>query len=364
MFTSLLTLSALAVTPLGPSVRLRSGALMPTVALGSSGGCGPDSFDTPGNVPCQEYNATLSWFQQNGRSVHTALSYCNQYGVGRAFHDSGLRRKDVFLMSMVPKFLMGYNETIASVRASLQQMGLERLDLVMIHHRAADINDWPREVCPMAAFPDQPTTTSPTGVKKAVWDPPACAKTDPTWLRCQDETWQALLDLKKEGIVTSAGVSNWPLSSLRRMEALGQELPEVNQVEVHVGWHEDDLIDYCASRSIVVQAASPLARFAPAIVGHPSVVAASKAHNRTAAQVMLRWLIERGVAPLPSAHSVAYQRENLAIFDFSLQRDEVLALNNVVAGCRGAAADGLAKCWADPATLMCRFNNGSTFHCP
>ena len=346
-------------------MRLRSGIEMPSIGLGSSGGCGPDSFATADGSPCGEYNATMLWFGNGGRAVHTALSYCNQFGVGAAYHASGLKREDVFLMSMVPKFLMGYNETRASVEASLKQMQLERLDLVMLHHRAADVSDWPREICPMDAFPHQPTARSKeTNRTVALWGPPPCATADPSWRQCQDESWRALLELKAEGRVSAVGVSNWPISSLQRMEALGQELPEVNQVEVHVGWHEDDLIDYCHARGIVVQAASPLARFAPAIVGAPAVLAAAAAHRKSPAQILLRYLIERGVAPIPSAHSSAYQRENLAVLQFQLDAHEVAALGGVVGGCRGKAADGLAKCWADPSTMMCRHHNGSTFHCP
>lgn len=349
--------------PLGPSVRLRGGTTMPTIGLGSSGQCGPDTFG-PAGVPCQEYNATRSWFAVGGRSVHTALSYCNQFGVGAAFRDSGLLREDVFLMSMVPKFLMGYNETRASVEASLHQMGLARLDLVMLHHRAADISDWPREVCPMAAFPDQPTRTTADNQTVALWGAPPCSLIDPTWRLCQDESWRALQELRREGTVAAVGVSNWPVSSLRRMEALGQPLPEVNQVEAHVGWHDDDLIQYCADRGIVVQAATPLARFSPTIVGDLTVTAVAAAQNKSAAQVLLRYLLEIGVAPIPSAHSENFQKENLATLDFKLTPGEVAALGRVVAGCRGEAADGLAKCWADPSTLMCRHANGSTFHCP
>ena len=355
---------AQSTVPLGRTVRLRGGVEMPTIGLGSSGACGPDSFGTVDGSPCQEYNATRLWFANGGRAVHTALSYCNQYGVGAAFRDSGLRRESVFLMSMVPKFLMGYNETRSRVEASLQQMGLARLDLVMLHHRAADISDWPREVCPMAAFPHQPTAHSSANKTVALWGAPPCAVTDPTWRLCQDDSWRALLDLRREGKISAAGVSNWPLASLRRMGDLGLELPAVNQIEAHVGYHEDDLIEYCHANGIVVQAASPLARFAPAIVGDPAVTAAATAHSKSAAQVLLRYLLERGVAPIPAAHSSAYQRENLAALDFRLSADEVAALGAVVAGCRGKAADGLAKCWADPSTMICRHRNGSTFHCP
>eukprot|EP00937_MAST-01D_sp_MAST-1D-sp2_P001890 g1890.t1 len=353
-----------ASSPLGRTTTLRGGVKMPTIGLGSSGSCGPDSFGTADNSPCAGYNATMEWFKNGGRAVHDALSYCNQYGVGRAVRDSGLPREEVFVMSMVPKFLMGYNETKAAVRASLQQMGLAYLDLVMVHHRAADFTDWPRQVCKMKAFPAVPTTADGS---KAVWAPPPCAGRDPTWRECQDETWRALGELKNAGLVRAIGVSNWPLASLRRMQQLGQELPAVNQVEAHVGYHEDDLIQFCNANGIFVQAATPLARSLPALIepgGDPVVTAVAQRHGKFPSQIALRYLLEIGVGAIPSTANSTYQQQNLDLFDFALSKDEVRDLSKVVAPCRGSAALGLSKCWADPSTMMCMDADGRTFHCP
>jgi diketogulonate reductase-like aldo/keto reductase len=362
-----LTCTALATETLcnlNPLCKYATGVVMPTVGLGSSGGCGPDSFGTADGSPCAWYNASSSWFKHGGRAVHDALSYGNQFGVGAAFRDSGLGRTDVFLMTMVPKYLMGFNETLASVEASLAQMQLAHLDLVMVHHRAADISDWPREASIMAAFPNQPKSADG---KKAVWGPPPCALADPTWRACQDETWRALTLLKKQGKVRAIGVSNWPIASLQRMEALGQELPAVNQVEVHIGYHENDLIDFCRQRGILVQAATPLARSLPQLVklgADPTVSTLAAKYKKSPAQVALRFLLELGVAPIPSAKTLAYQLENLDVFDFALTPAETAALGKLTFPCRGNAADGLQKCWADPSSMMCQYANGSTFHCP
>ena len=106
-------------------------------------------------------------------------------------------------MSMVPKYLTGYNNTYASVEASLAQLQVEYIDLVMIHHRAADISDWPRTVSQMAAFPDdwaaEGSPSSSNG--KSSWQAPSCAAADPSWLTCQDETWKALSQLRAAGTV-------------------------------------------------------------------------------------------------------------------------------------------------------------------
>ena len=87
-----------------------------------------------------------------------------------------------------------YNNTIAAVHASLEQMQLDYLDLVMIHHRASDIGGWPREVCQMKAFPGKP---APKGSPNdALWEAPSCSIADPTWESCQDGSWEALLVCK------------------------------------------------------------------------------------------------------------------------------------------------------------------------
>lgn len=99
------------------------------------------------------------FFVQGGRGMHDALSYCNQYGTGAAVKDflaqrTDVSRKDIFMMSMVPYHLLGYNNTLQAVEASLSQLQVTYIDLVMLHHRAADISEWPRSLCQMKAFPN------------------------------------------------------------------------------------------------------------------------------------------------------------------------------------------------------------------
>jgi len=338
---------------------------MPSVGSGSMGSCGPDSFGTVGNVPCENMNASLQYFGLGGRSVHDALSYCNQYGLGAAAQASMIPRKDLFLMSMVPYHLLGYNNTIAAVHASLEQMQLDYLDLVMIHHRASDIGGWPREVCQMKAFPGKP---APKGSPNdALWEAPSCSIADPTWESCQDGSWEALLDLKKEGKIRAIGVSNWQISNLQRWKEKGYELPAVNQVEAHIGYLEDDLNDYCQQNGILLQAATPLSRNNPVLVkagADPTVTALAAKYNKSAAQISLRYLIEKGISPIPSTKNPDYMKENLDLFGFEMTKDEVISLAKIQTSCRGAWNLGLVKCWADPGTLMCMSNDGKRFHCP
>ena len=345
-----------ATVPLGPTVTLRGGVVMPSVGLGNGGGCHPDPDGTERHT-CESYNVTTEAMGVGYRAFHDALSYGNQAGLGAAVKDSKLDRSALFLMSMVPTYLMGYNETVAAVHASLAQMQLEHLDLVMIHHRAP-VSAFPRTVPPMKAFPGTPIVDG-----RAAWGPPACAVADPSWVTCQTETWDALLAMKKAGKVRAVGVSNWEIATIQRMIDRGVELPAVNQIEAHIGWHDDELIAFCHTHGIVVQAATPLARFAEGILTGNAVVAAlATKYSKSAAQVALRYLLEKGVAMIPSAHTVAYQAENLDIFDFRLLPSEVAKLGAINAPCR--TCDNCYKCWGDPKSLMCTWPNGTMLHCP
>lgn len=222
---------ALATVPLGVNVTLRGGVVMPSVGLGSSGGCHPDPDGTENT--CSQYTAVTQALSLGYRSFHDALSYGNQAGTGAALRDSKIPRSELFVMSMVPTYLMGFNETKAAVAASLEQLQVRYIDLMMIHRRAADIAEWPREGTNMKAFPDswdRPGNPTVTSDNRVFWQPPSCALADPTWQSCQDETWQALTELKAAGKLRAIGVSSWMVPNLQRMKALGQELVTVHAV--------------------------------------------------------------------------------------------------------------------------------------
>merc|ERR1711871_369182 len=128
------------------------------------------------------------------------------------------------------------------------------------------------------------------------------------------------------------------------MKDLKQELPSVNQIEQHVGWYDDHMIQFCAENDIVLQAASPLSRSLRALIvpgANDAVTNIAKKYSKSPAQVALRWLLDKGVAAIPSTTSPNYQRENLDVFDFSLTEAEVAMLGSLRLPCRGDAALGL-----------------------
>ena len=133
----------------------------------------------------------------------------------------------------------------------------------------------------------------------------------------------------------------------------------------HIGWHDDELIEFCQRHGIVVQAATPLARSLPTTVkvgGDPVVTRLAQKYKKSPAQISLRFLIERGVAIIPSAHSIEYMKENLDLYDFKLLPAEIAALGAINTPCR--TCDNCYKCWGDPKSVMCNFPNGTMYHCP
>lgn len=353
---------------LGPSVRLPGGVDMPTISLGSGGDCHPDPDGTEDE--CANYQNTLLAIQSGYRGFHTALDYASQAGLGAAVKAAGLPRESLFLMSMVPTYLMGFNETKASVQASLVQMQLDYLDLVMVHHRAGGAHEYPLRIASMKAFPDNwagegsPLNNATDG--QATWQLPACAVRDAGWQECQDETWTALQELKAAGKIRAIGVSNWRVQNLERMKRLGQELPAVNQVEAHIGWWDGALLEWCNANQVLVQAATPTGRSMPALVkpgADATITALASKYNKTPSQISLRFLVEKGIAAIPSSTSSEHQRQNLDIFDFSMQPEEVLRLGRLAIPCRDC--DQCFKCWGDPAQMMClNASTGAMFHCP
>ena len=243
LISALVTSCVSVPLPKVTTIRGKPGAprvAMPSVALGNAGGCHPDPNGNEATDPtCPAYAVVLSAIDVGYRSFHDALSYSNQAGLGAALKEAmtGARqvpRADLFAMSMVPKYLMGYNLTKRAVHASLQQLELAYIDLVMVHHRAADVTDWPRTVSTMHAFPADfvyPRNPVVNG-SKSQWFTPPCALADGTWTQCQDETWRALIEMRDAGLIRAIGVSNWQVSNLARMKAMGHELPAVNQIEV------------------------------------------------------------------------------------------------------------------------------------
>ncbi|THV28959.1 aldo/keto reductase [Glycomyces paridis] len=221
------------------------------------------------------------------RLVDTAVGYGNEVGVGRAVAASGLARDEVFLTSKVWEH--GYDDVKRNLQESLERLGTDHLDLYLLH--------WPRP-----------------GVDKYV------------------ESWQALLDARAEGLIRSAGVSNFTVEHLARVEAETGAAPELNQVELHPYFSQPDLRVYHAEHAIATESWGPLGLRGGDLFDEPAVTAAAEAHGRTAAQVILRWNLQRGNVVIPKSVTPDRIRENWEVLDFELSQADLDAIDALDTG--------------------------------
>ncbi|MGV9425007.1 aldo/keto reductase [Streptomyces sp. NPDC003656] len=227
-------------------------------------------------------------FAAGYRLLDTAASYGNEAAVGRAIATGGLPREEVFLTTKVRGSAHGYDETRRAFTESAGRLGVDHLDLYLIH--------WPL----------------------------------PRLDRYVD-SWRALIDLRAEGVVRSIGVSNFTARHLDRLHEETGVLPSVNQIEMHPRFPQHELRAAHAARGIATQSWSPLGRGSE-LLAEPVVVAAAERHGVTPAQVVLRWHLQLGALPIPKSGSPERRRENLDLFGFALTEEEIAALSALEQG--------------------------------
>lgn len=212
--------------------------------------------------------------------IDTAAAYKNEESVGKAIRESGVSRDQLFVTSKLWNGDQGYESTLAAFDDTMNKLGLDVLDLYLIH--------WP--------------------VKGKYKD-----------------SWRAMEKLYKEGRIRAIGVSNFQPHHLDDLLADAEVVPAVNQVEFHPLLTQNELLDYCAQKGIQVEAWSPLAR--GKLFDNETVKAIGEKYGKSPAQVLLRWVLDKGVIVL--TRSVKEERivDNANIFDFQLTTDEIDQLN-------------------------------------
>ncbi|MCD9028378.1 aldo/keto reductase [Luteimonas sp. BDR2-5] len=229
------------------------------------------------------------------RLIDTAAIYGNETGVGRGLRESGVARGDVVLTSKLRGAEQGYDEALRGFDATTRRLGTDHVDLYLIH--------WP---LPM---------------KDRYVD-----------------SWRALIRLQQEGRVSMIGVSNFQQAHIERLQRETGVLPAVNQIELHPDFAQPALCSWLAAQGIAIEGWSPLGRGKPQ--GQVLETLAAK-HGRTPAQVALRWHVQRGVVPIPKSSKPERMRENLDVFDFSLDAEDMAAI---------ATLDGDHRQGGDPDT--------------
>ncbi|NOV02677.1 aldo/keto reductase [Paenibacillus planticolens] len=222
---------------------------------------------------------------RNGyRSIDTAAVYANETGVGQAIaealQENGLAREELFVTSKVWNADLGYESTIAAYEASLAKLGLDYLDLYLIH--------WPVK-----------------GKYK--------------------EAWRALETLYKEGRVKAIGVSNFHIHHLEDVLKDAEIKPMVNQVELHPLLSQQELLSYCKEQNIQLEAWSPLMQ--GQLLDHPVLGEIASTHGKSVAQVILRWDLQHGIVTIPKSIKEHRIVENANVFDFTLTNEEMARID-------------------------------------
>jgi diketogulonate reductase-like aldo/keto reductase len=262
---------------IGSTVPLRGGARMPILGLGVW-------QSAPG---AETRGAVLAALRAGYRLVDTARAYRNEDDVGAAVRESGVPRKDVFITTKVWNSDHGYDRTLRACDESLSRLGVEQLDLYLIH--------WPVE-----------------GLRH--------------------ETWRAMERLLADGKSRAIGVSNYTVRHLDELLGRAKEPPAVNQVEFNPFLHQRALLEHCREHAIQLEAYGPLARGHR--MDHPVLLRVAQRHGRTPAQVLVRWGIEHGVVTIPKSVHEERIRENADVFGFALDREDLAALDALDEGYR------------------------------
>jgi len=252
-----------------------------------------------------------------------------------AVKDSGIPRDEVFLMSMLPQWHLGYNETMASFSDSLAQLGTTYVDLYMFHWPGLFVSDLPM-------LPSHHPETCGIPVTSV----PECKKGQASWRQCRLESWRAMRDLQAAGKIKAIGTSNFEIAQLQELIDAGQA-PAVNQIEYHIGYHDDFLNKWSRDRGILLQAYSPLSGGKLAQPTDPTIIATAAAHNVSGAQVALRFAIQNNVSIIPKAGETAYQLENMRLFDWSLSEEEIAKLGALANPYRRGVSDGMSQMCID-----------------
>jgi 2,5-diketo-D-gluconate reductase A len=259
-----------------PSVALRDGESIPQLGFGV--------FQVP---PEETADVTLRALQAGYRHIDTAAAYRNEAGVGQAVHASGLPREEVYVTTKLWNSNQGFDEAQRALRKSLDRLEMSHVDLYLIH-----------------------------------WPAPAHDK----YL----DTWKAFIELQKEGLTRSIGVSNFQESHLERIISETGVVPVVNQIELHPYLQQPGLRREHAERGIVTEAWSPLAQ--GAVLDDPVLVEIAQRLGVTSGQVVLRWHLQLGNVVFPKSVTQSRIEENFDIFGFTLTDEDMAAIEGLDRG--------------------------------
>lgn len=218
------------------------------------------------------------------RLIDTAMVYLNEHDVGRAIAASDVSRDQLYITTKLWNSDQGSENVRPALEASLKRLGLDFVDLYLIH--------WP--------MPGRDLYV---------------------------ETWREFITLRDAGLTKSIGVSNFNIEHLERLERETGVIPAVNQVEIHPGFAQTSLREYCASKGILVESWSPIGGVKGSVLGEPTIIAMAEKYQKSPAQVAIRWHIQHGLVVIPKSVHEERIRENIDVYDFALSDEDMAALD-------------------------------------
>lgn len=261
------------INHLQDKITLNNGLQMPGMGLGV--------FQVPNDVTAEMVKNAI---EVGYRSIDTAAIYGNETGVGegisQALATTGLKREDLFITSKVWNDGLRYEETIAAYEDSLEKLGLDYLDLYLIH--------WP-------------------GKNKFA------------------EAWRALEDLYEQGKIKAIGVCNFQVSHLQDLLKIARITPVINQVELHPRLQQTEVRSFCEEHNIQVEAWAPLMQ--GGLLDNETISKIAEKYGKSNAQVILRWDIHNGIVTIPKSVRKERMIQNADIFDFTLTDEEMAIIN-------------------------------------
>ncbi len=260
--------------------KLSNGYEIPQVGFGT--------WQTPNGETAMQ--AVKTALQCGYRHIDTAAIYGNEKSVGEGIRKSGVCREDLFVTSKVWNTERGYEKTLAAFDKTLADLGLEYLDLYLIH--------WP-----------------------------ANEKQFENWQEINKDTWRAMETLYLEGKIKSIGVSNFLVHHLEPLLAVAKIEPMINQIEFHPGQMQLNTVEFCKRNQILVEAWSPLGT--GRMLSNSTLMAIAEKYQKSVAQLCIRWCLQNEVLPLPKSVTPSRIEENTEVFDFVLSVEDMKIINDM-----------------------------------
>lgn len=256
------------------NVKLNNGSYIPSIGYGTSLITGDECI-----------KIIKKAIEVGYRHIDTASAYKNEIEIGQAIKSSNVNREELFITSKVWKDSMGYENTLKSFNSTLKNLNLEYVDLFLIH--------WPKN------------------------------NDD----KLNIETWRALEKLYKEGKAKNIGVSNFLKQHIEVLLDNSEIIPAVNQIEFHPGLIRKETIELCKERNIVLEAWAPLGK--GKMLSNETLINIAKKYNKSVAQLCLKWCLQNDVIPLPKSEKEERMKQNLDLFDFEIEKEDMNSINNM-----------------------------------